>query len=369
MKHNTLLACTVAVALSAVLACSKNSESPTSPAPTDPSSAGAYPDGSTLKANPPTPQSPTNNAQPDNLVLTAGKATAKFNPASAAGYAYQFAIRNSAGNTVCSSPVIPGGSDSSVSWTPSCNPALEFDTPYTWRIRATYLGANSSWSADASFRSAAGGYIRGDELFDPLTNGKTVGQAIGTQFTPDGIELLDHGSRVTYQLPVTLREGEFSLMAKGYDEGSPGDKTKIMSMQEGGGDITTNDYRMTVEKRGRSYSVPGAVTYRIITGGGEHSIFDGARFGVGFSDERWYFWRFSWRDGSARLEVREDGPRGRAIYDVSVNTHGRAYKPETHVLHLGAPIGRAGPIDASIPGTIYKNVWASSRPRPVFPGE
>jgi len=40
-----------------------------------------------------------------------------------------------------------------------------------------------------------------------------------------------------------------------------------------------------------------------------------------------------------------------------------------HVIHLGAPVGRAGPNDASIPGAIYKNVWVSSRPRPKFPNE
>ena len=57
-------------------------------------------------------------------------------------------------------------------------------------------------------------------------------------------------------------------MVTGFDEGSPGDKTKIMSMQEGGGDITTNDYRFTVEKRGRATTTPGAVTFRIINGDG-----------------------------------------------------------------------------------------------------
>ena len=63
---------------------------------------------------------------------------------------------------------------------------------------------------------------------------------------------------------MTLQAGEISVMVTGADEGNPGDKTKIMSMQEGGGDITTNDYRFTFEKRGRNYVTPGAVTFRII---------------------------------------------------------------------------------------------------------
>jgi hypothetical protein len=83
-------------------------------------------------------------------------------------------------------------------------------------------------------------------------------------------------------------------MVTGIDEGSPGDKTKIMSMQEGFDDITT-------------------------------------------------------------------------IYTSHEATNGHAYRPRPHVIHLGAPLGRAGALDASIPGAIYKNVWVSASPRPAFP--
>jgi hypothetical protein len=162
----------------------------------------------------------------------------------------------------------------------------------------------------------------------------------------------------------------------GMDEGSPGDKTKVISMQEGGGDITTNDYRFTAEKRGANYTVPGAITFRMINGEGDDDDFinDGCRsgFSCGFSgltDEKWYFWKITWNSNSGSLEVREDGPRGRQIYFDSVTTNGHAYRPVPHVIHLGSPVGRAGPIDASIPGATYKNVWVSSRPRPAIPGE
>jgi hypothetical protein len=219
------------------------------------------------------------------------------------------------------------------------------------------------------------GYISGNELFDPLTNGKTVGTRFGgTQFIANkGLELLGHDSRVSYQLPQNLQTGEFSLMVTGIDEGSPGDKTKVMSMQENGGDVTTNDYRATIEKRGRIYPIPGAVQFRIIMGEADEGagrIFDSDRIGVPFSDERWYFWKFTWQSpGRAALEVREDSPTGRVIYSSSRGTGGFLYRPVPHVIHLGAPVGRAGPNDASIPGAIYKNVWVSSRPRPKFPNE
>ena len=371
MQYKKLIACTSAAVLAAAIACSKNSDTPVSPTAAVPGASEAGPNGETLKATAPTPQSPINNAQLDQLVLTAGKSSGTFDQSLAAAYSYEFEIKNAGGATVCSATV-GGGSGSSVTWTPACT--LDFDAPHTWRVRAVYQGAFGPWAAAATFRSPAGGYIRAQEIFDPLSNGQTVGSRVGgTQFIRDqGLELLGHDSRVSYQLPETLQNGEFSLMVTGIDEGSPGDKTKVMSMQEGGGDITTNDYRVTVEKRGRLYPTPGAVQFRIIMGeADDHGrIFDSDRVGVGFSDERWYFWKFTWQSpGRAALEVREDGPRGRVIYNSSRGTGGYLYRPVPHVVHLGAPVGRAGPQDASIPGAIYKNVWVSGRPRPTFPGE
>ena len=46
-----------------------------------------------------------------------------------------------------------------------------------------------------------------------------------------------------------------------------------------------------------------------------------------------------------------------------------AYTPNPHYTYLGAPLGRSGNESASIPGTIYRNVWISTQPRPVIPGQ
>jgi hypothetical protein len=346
------------------MACGKSSPAPTSPSATTQPDAGAAADGSTLKSTTPSIVSPSGGAQiTDPIVLTSSKSAGKF---ADVPLSYQFQVRS--GTTVVYDSGVTGGAGSgnNVSHTVPSS-ALNPDTDYTWRVRAAFQGAIGSWSADGLFKSPVGAYIRGSEIRDPLTIGRTVGQAFGpVQFVKDGLELLSAESRVSYQLPATLQAGEFSLMVTGFDEGSPGDKSKIMSMQEGGGDITTNDYRFTVEKRGRSYFLPGAVTFRIITGGGEEHIHDGVRLGVGFSDERWYFWKASWGGNFAQVEVREDSPTGRIIYSQAVATH-RPYRPETHIIHLGSPVGRAGAIDASIPGTIYKNIWVGAGPRPNFP--
>ena len=370
MHHKKAFACASALVLALAVACSKNSESPVSPTAAQPGTSEAGPNGETLKASAPSPQSPVNNAQPDTLVLTAGKSTGTFNQDLAASYSYEFQILNAANTVICSTTVA-GGSGSTVSWTPtSCN--MELDAPHTWRLRAAFQGAAGPWSSAASFRSPVGGYIRGNELFDPLYNGRTVGAAIGASFVANqGLRLNGHDSRVVYELPQTLEAGEFSVMVTGFSEDSPGDKTKILSMQEGGGDITTNDYRFTFEKRGILYPDPGAVTFRMIVGDGDDhdAINDGGRFQVGFTDEMWYFWKVTWSPGFVSGEVRENGPNGRMIYFQSRSTNGHPYRPVPHVVYLGAPVGRAGPQDASIPGAIYKNVWISARPRPAFPGE
>jgi hypothetical protein len=351
-----------AIVMGLVVACGQRSPSPVSPTAGGTSSPDAAADGSTLKAATPTTVSPAGGAEvTDPLVLTASKVAGKY---ADVGLSYQFQIRSGTTVVYDSGAVGGAGSGANVTHTPAA--AIEPDTIFTWRVRAAYQGAVGSWSGDATFKSPVGAYIRGSEIRDPLTIGRTVGAIVGpAQFVKDGVELLSQSSRVSYVLPQTLEAGEFSLMVTGFDEGSPGDKSKIMSMQEGSGDITTNDYRFTVEKRGSSYSVPGAVTFRIIVGGGEDAIFDGTRLGVGFSDERWYFWKSTWGANFAQVEVREDSPTGRVIYSQRVNTN-HAYRPSPHVIHLGAPVGRAGPIDASIPGTIYKNVWVGAGPRPNF---
>jgi hypothetical protein len=206
---------------------------------------------------------------------------------------------------------------------------------------------------------------------DPLTNGRTAGSISGpTQFIPGtGIQLMDHTSFVTYALPDTLQEGEMSMMILNADEGNPGDKSKVFSMQEGPdiNDITTDDYRMTVELRGRNYGAPGSVTFRIIPGDGDPR--DAERQQVNFNSSIWYFWRFTWRGGVANLEVKENGPNGRTVFSHATGIGGHPYRPTPHMVHLGAPAGRAGLLDATMPGIIIKNVWVSSRPRPAFPGE
>ena len=359
-----VLLCTAAAVLATALACSKSTTSPASPSST-PAGADANADGSTLKATTPAVVSPNGGTQiTDPITLTSSKSTGKFQDIAVS---YQFQVRS--GTTVVYDSGVTGGaaSGNNVSHTVP-GTALASDTNYTWRVRATFQGALGSWSADGSFKSPVGAFIRGNEVMDPLTIGRTVGEIRGsTQFTANGLKLLANESHVLYRLPQTLEAGEFSMLILGADEGSPGDKSKVFSMQEGPdeGDITDDDYRMTGELRGANYASPGSVTCRIIAGDGVSR--DCSRVQFNFDSSRWYFWRFSWRTGQARLQVIRDSETGQTIYDSTIGTGSHAYRPVPHFAYLGAPVGRAGAIDATLPGGTYKNVYIGPNARPAFP--
>ncbi len=362
MKQSKWLVISGAAILATAIACG-TTPTPTSPAPSAAASGAVGASGETLKIGAPALTSPTGNIQltTSTVVLTYGAVAgtyATFTPS------YQIELRDPNG-TLVANPTV-----TTTSYTVTTS--LTLDTAYTWRVRATYQGAFGPWSTTATFRTQVDAYIAGNRIYDPLTLGRTVGTRNGaTSFVPgEGLKLEDQTSNLQYSLPTTLEVGEMSVMIKGADEGSPGDKSKVFAMQEGTGPYTDNDYRMSVELRGRSYPKPGAVTCRIITGDAtdEGRISDCPRIQLNFSSARWYFWKFTWGNGEARLVVREDSETGDDIYDATIDIGTHAYRPVPHTVYLGAPVGRAGPSDATIGGgPIYKNLWVGPTARPAFP--
>jgi hypothetical protein len=363
--HRKVLLCSAAGLLAVALACGKSSPAPTSPSGATQPDSAANADGSTLKATAPGIVSPSGGTQAtDPLTFTASKASAKFKDVP---LSYQFQVR-SGSTVVYDSGTVGGvGAGNNVTFSPGAS-NIQPDTDYTWRTRAVFQNAVGPWSSDGSFKSPVGAFMRGNEVRDPLTIGRTVGEIRGpSQFTADGLKLLDHTSHVLYRLPVTLQAGQFSMMILGADEGSEGDKSKVFAMQEGPeeGDVTTDDYRMTAELRGANHPAPGAVTCRIIMG--DDVSRDCPRVQKSFDRSRWYFWSFSWQTGSAHLQVRQDSETGPTIYDATIGTGSHPYRPDQHFLYLGVPAGRAGLIDATLPGGTYKNVYVGPNARPAFP--
>jgi hypothetical protein len=363
-----VLLCTAAGVLATAVACSKTTTNPTSPSTAAPADNGAAPDGSTLKATTPAIVSPSGGTQvTDPIVLTASKATGKFGDISPS---YQFQVRS--GSTVIyDSGVIGGaGAGSNVTTTvPSA--AVNPDTDYTWRVRASFQGQNGSWSADGTFKSPVGAFLRNGQLRDPLTIGRTVGTPIGNvTFNSEGATINDQSSRIAYVMDQTVSAGEFSMLIKNIKSAAPGDKSKIMSIQQGFDDITTNAYRFTVEKRGSSYPEPGATTCRIITGSSDPAagrIFDCGRTTINYDTTHWYLWQAVWSTGVLRITVTDTDNGNKVVYNNQIGTGSRAYAPNPMVAYVGAPVGRAGEIDASVPRITVKNVWLGAGGRPTFP--
>lgn len=359
MQHTKFVACASAAMLAFAVACSKNSDSPVSPSAAQPGVTEAAPDGSTLKATAPNPVSPINNAQPDGtLELVATKSQGKF---AAFTPSYEFEIFR--GTTRVYTSGVTGGvgrGPDHVAHTVVAG--LEFDQQHTWRVRAVFAGAVGPWSSSATFRAPAGGFIRDSGVFDPLTNGTTVGEVVGdVTFIPGvGARLNGFASHIRYRLPRTLTQGEYSLIVTNVPTNTEGDKTKILACSEGTADIVTNDRRMTVEKRG---DPPGIVAWRIITREDQKDTEGAEREFVEFDANQKYLWTATW-NGFFNVRIQAGGSTGPTIYSKGKPYEGQ-YDPNPMVCFAGGPPGRSGLTAASVPGMIVRNVWISSNPRPA----
>jgi len=169
MNRRTLALFGVSVLVAGVVACS--SANPATPVVPTPTGANAAPDGSTLKVDPPTPMSPTNDLKLNSPVvtLTARGSTLQFQSATPVTLQYRFQVFNGAGVMV--ENVLTSATSYQVAAT------LVPNARHTWRVRAESQGEAGPFSSTASFVTEDPALIN-----DPLTNGTTVGARIGGNF-------------------------------------------------------------------------------------------------------------------------------------------------------------------------------------------
>lgn len=358
----------LAALLALVLACSRQSAAPISPTAPNAADADAAADGSTLKTTPPVPVSPINDqAVTDSPTLTATASTMKFGGPAPGPLQYRFQVFNEAGTQVADS-----GAQSGLSY--RVTTIVDFKKRHTWRARAEFQTTAGPWSATASFISPEGGYIRGNEAFDPLYNGATVGQVAGpVTFTSEGARLEAVNSYIRYLIPQTINAGEFAMEVRGLRTNASGDKSKVFGMMQGSpdsSDYITNPYRVDVQYRGTAGFPPNAITYRVLYGSADdldvryEPTTDQRQNSVRNLDPNtWYYWRYQWSK-TVRVTVQVGGPTGPFIYDISRNSTNGSYNPQPMYAFIGTPTGRSGAESATIPGTIYRNVWIGARPRP-----
>ncbi len=351
-----------------VVACGGKDKSPTTPTPT----------AANLSA--PALDAPSANEQLDTLRPTLSIRNATADQTGTRTYEFQISDTTGFTNATTSNVTgfaatvgktgVPEGANGKTSWTPDAD--LQPTTVFYWRARAVQGASTGPWSEMGKFKSRLVGFMRAGELYDPLIHGETVGQVVGSgTFIPGkGLQLNDGRSYVKYLLPQTITSGEFSMDIEGLRANGPGDKAKVFGMQEGQDDFITNKYRVDIQYRGVSGVPPNAITFRALYGsatdlGVRYEPDTATRFASVFPLDPGtvYNWKAVW-GSEFRVTVRSGGLDGAILYNVGMPTPRGSYAPNPHYAYLGAPVGRSGSEAATIPGTIYRNVWLGNRPRP-----
>jgi hypothetical protein len=352
------------------VACGKSSPNPISPSGAAQVRVAAEGDVG-LKASAPTPVSPINGQKPSGaLELVARNATMLFQPAAGLTLSYRFDVFTLGGARLYQSPLIPAGSGGTTSHSPVVA-GLVTDQQYRWEVYAEFDGTRGPAASATFTASRPAAFITDTTLWDPLDMGPD-GFAARNIFGPHtwipgvGLRLDAFESHVFYTLPDggRIEEGEFSAIISGAPENTEGAKTKVFAMSSGYHDLTTNEARMTVEKRGEFPT--GGVAWRFLTTGeGAETIGDGERtLFTNFSDGP-YFWEATWRHNVFRLRIEEGGPGGEEVYNLAKGYDG-FYNPVPHVIWLGSQHSRSGPENWTVPGMIIRKVWVSWDPRPAY---
>jgi hypothetical protein len=371
---NILLAGVLALSLGA---CAEKTTPTTPTSPTTPTPTGAP----TLTK--PSPDVPENGQQLDNLRPTLTVTNGTSNQTGTRTYEFQISDNTNFTATgsfnvwfaiTVNGTGVAEGSSGKTSYTPTQD--LQPTTLFYWRVRMTQGTTNSEWSDTRSFKSKLVGYSRPGELYDPLIFGETVGERIGTTtfIAGKGLRLDANTSYVRYGLPQTVTVGEFSMDVEGLRADAPGDKSKVFGMQEGTADFISNRYRVDIQYRGTTGFPPNTITWRVLYGSATDLS---VRYELDANQRNEavrrldvatkYHFKANW-GSEFRLIVRTGGVTGSELYNFGLPTPNGSYSPNPHTAYLGAPIGTSGAESASIPNTIYSNVWLGNRPRPTSLG-
>jgi len=364
MQYKGALWAAAAALVSVAVACGGYNKNPTSPTGAVGSATGAgvdaAADGSTLKVPAPVLISPIGGVR-----LTDPEATVTFQVTRgtfAPNQVYQYHVQLQNANGVPLEDRVINGT------TLKLTTVFDADTLYRWRVRPEIEDTFGPWSIVESFRSIekVEGYIKGNELYDPLLEGKTVGTINGpVTFIPGvGVRLDSRRSYIEYFLPETLTGGEYSALLTNLEVISSNEdpKDRVISMRSGQAAINDNLYRMTVDKRGN-----GAVAWRFITGPGDYIETVGQeRQVVSFHEALTYFVRASWRNNFFNVIYREGGIDGKVVYDGGKG-YSREYKPRPHMVYAGSPYQPGDRGEAStVEDMIIRQIWVSANPRPPY---
>jgi hypothetical protein len=345
-----------------VSACGGDHKSPASPSPTS----------SPAPLAKPTPDSPADDAQLDNVRPTLMVVNATSNQSGAKMYEFEISD-NSAFSGTASSPGV--SEDPSGKTKLTVGQDLQPTTKYYWHARLVQGGSKSDWSETRSFKTKVVGYNKPGALYDPLVNGETVGSIGGsgniTWVPGQGIRMNDELAFVVYQLPQVFSSGEMSVEVTGLGpDGPPGaGKPRIFSMLDQQGAIASaSRYSFNVQYRGAGGAPANCITFKAILGDNAHSLEVNNRFANIFrlDASTVYLWQAFWTPTSFRLVVKAGGATGSVVYDEAANaTWGTSnWNPAQMFAFLGTNNGRFVEFDGTRIGMTLRNLWVGSMPRP-----
>lgn len=348
--RSTCVVLSVVVA-GAVLACSK--KTPTQPTtPTPPTTPVAV----TIAA--PAPKSPVGTAQLDTLRPTL-EVTNAVTTGTVGTVTYRFEASEldtfpEGSRTFAADGVAQGTGTTSVDVGPS---DLIPNFAYFWRARATNGTVTSDWSKTESFKTKNTGFKSGQTVFDPLTDGTTVGVRKGGRFLPgQGWQSASVDDGIDYDIPTCSScKVEFDVTNFGKKEGESLQKDlKWLTM----GDATTfnsfgafrdHPWKMHLEQRSDAANGMKLIWRNGKAGGGDPGDHTQRR-----DDTE------SWNGGTVYHFVFDWTPTG---LSVTVNGHvwftdgfARPYAPSNHRISLGCY-----PRGESFIGAIFRNVSISPR--------
>jgi hypothetical protein len=327
----------------------------------------------TAEVLPPTHRSPADGATTTSLSPSLIIANATV--ASVLGSAqYRFVVETNAGAAVINATVASGTGGTTVY--AIAENVLQRDVIYRWRARAEAGSAVGRWSAYTTFRTPAtqSGYIRGNELFDPLVDGRTVGRIGGsgnvTWVPGQGIRMNDEFAYVVYDLPQVYSSGEMSLEVTGLSPGGWPGKARIFSMLDRLGAIASSSkYSFNVQYRGVGGVPDNCITWKAVLGDNMTSVeapVDRFQMVFNLDASKVYLWQGFWTPTSFRLVVKEGGTTGPVVYDQHGDaTSASNWNPEKMYAFIGTNNGAFTSNDGTRVGMTVRNVWVGSTPRPA----
>jgi hypothetical protein len=226
---------------------------------------------------------------------------------------------------------------------------------YYWRARAASALGPGPYSPISDFfiggsTSPSPSPPSSGELFDALTNGRSVGEVHGGRFNAAGWQVTSRGDFIRYVVP-TITSGFVEWENLGLSRTNPApDLYTLFGMWDPSkGPYRENPYRVHVRKLDTQGHNPPYVRLRWISGGQEYN--EGFDF-LAWNPGRAYRWRVEWGPGGG-------GNEARVLLDglVVIRTrYGPAYQPAEHWIEMGVE-ERA----ESIVGVVFRNVSIGRR--------